>query len=104
MNSSVYVKEKNSITLDDLIEFSRTSFNFLHLNINSIKKKAFDIHDILSNAHFDIVCFSETRLGSSVPSKPFLNINYKLYRYDRPLINPKNKPGGGIFIYIKKTI
>lgn len=90
--------------IDELAILSKLDFNFMHLNINSIKNKGMDVHDILNNANFDIICLSETRLDSSFPSKQFNNKNYKLLRYNRPINDPKNKPGGGIFIYVKNNI
>lgn len=86
------------------MESSKTDFNFLHLNINSIKNKGLDVHDILNNTNFDIICLSETRLDSNYPTKQFNNKNYKLFRYNRPLNDPEDKPGGGIFIYVKNNI
>ncbi|RNA23157.1 Sentrin-specific protease [Brachionus plicatilis] len=92
----------NNVTLiNDLAKFCENNFNILQLNVNSFRNKAFDIHEILDNANFDIVCLNETRLENQIPSKPFLNPYYKLFRYDRPLENPKNTPGGGIIIYSK---
>ena len=63
-----------------------------------------DIQEILNRANFDIICLSETRLENNFPLKQFKNNCYKLFKYNRPLFDPKNKPGGGIFVYIKNYI
>lgn len=87
-----------------MIAYSATDFNFFHLNINSIKKKIFDVQEILNLANFDVVSLNETRLDANYPSKSLINSNYKMFRYDRPLDEPTITPGGGIIVYVKNSI
>lgn len=90
--------------MNNLISFSRTDFTFFHLNVNSIKNKIFDVHEILNLANFDVISLNETRLDPNFPSKSLINSNYKMFRYDRPLEDPSSSPGGGIIVYVKNGI
>jgi len=84
--------------LTDLLVQKNSNLNFLHLNINSISGKLFEIHSLLDLNTFDIIFLQETKLGSE-DSDSFLQHNdYSLLRRDR------DRNGGGIIVYIRKTI
>ena len=71
-----------------------------HLNVNSIRYKFYEIHDILNDNRIDIFGISETKIDPSFTDAQFCVEGFKLYRQDR---NAKGN-GGGIFVYIKDFI
>ena len=71
-----------------------------HLNVNSIRYKFYEIHDILNGNRIDIFGLSETKIDASFTDAQFCIEGFKLYRQDR---NSKGN-GGGIFVYIKDSI
>ena len=71
-----------------------------HLNVNSIRYKFYEIHDILNSNRIDIFGMSETKIDASFTDAQFYIEGFKLYRQDR---DSKGK-GGGIFVYIRDSI
>ena len=71
-----------------------------HLNVNRIRYKFYEIHDILNGNRIDIFGISETKIDASFTDAQFCVEGFKLYRQDR---NAKGN-GGGIFVYIKDSI
>ena len=71
-----------------------------HLNVNNIRYKFYEIHDILNGNRIDIFGISETKIDTSFTDAQFCVEGFKLYRHDR---NVKGN-GGGIFVYIKDSI
>ena len=69
-----------------------------HLNINSLRNKSYEIHDLLQNNYIDILVLSETKLNESFPDPQFAIPNYRLFRRDR------NGHGGGLIAYIRSDI
>ena len=65
-----------------------------HLNINSLRNKSYEIHDLLQNNYINILVLSETKLNESFSAIP----NYRLFRRDR------NGHGGGLIAYIRSDI
>ncbi len=53
------------------------NFKVAHLNINSFKNKFYDCVDVLHSGVFDIIAFSETKLGPSFYTKQYLVNSYK---------------------------
>ncbi|CAF0722117.1 unnamed protein product [Brachionus calyciflorus] len=92
--------------LNKLSKFSLSDFNIMHLNINSVNNKCFEVQQILKHSNFDILFFSETRLNSNKPVKQLKNCNYKEILYYRPNNSNKtsNEIGGGLLLYIKNGI
>ncbi|CAF1134063.1 unnamed protein product, partial [Brachionus calyciflorus] len=78
-------------------------FNILHLNINSVINKGFELQKILNEANYDIVLISETKLTSSRPIKQFQNSKYNELFYNRPN-NEFGLLGGGLLVYIKNGL
>lgn len=74
--------------------------NICHINIRSLSKhfSEFIHHKDLCNN--DIICFSETWLNNSHPSSRFLIPGYNFIRKYRGMASR----GGGLAIYMKKTI
>ena len=54
-----------------------------HLNINGLRNKFFEIHDMLSQNLLDLLFISETKLDSSFPNAQFRVPGFKHYRADR---------------------
>lgn len=75
-----------------------SNFKVLHLNINSILGNLYEVDEILNTCHFDIACFSETKLDDSIPNSFLINNFYTRIRLDR------NRHGGGLIIFIKNGI
>ena len=71
----------------------------LHLNINSIFSKQYEVNKILDSIQFDIVKFDETKLAKDVPLSFIKNSGYSMLRRDRDH-NPASKNGGGGVICI----
>ena len=69
-----------------------------HININSLRHKVTEIHEMLTKNFFDVLAISETKLDDSFTNGAFNICNYKMYRQDR------NKNGGGILFYVKDTL
>jgi hypothetical protein len=69
-----------------------------HLNINSVKNKFTEIHNILSEKLVDMLILSETKLDHSYNNNIYNFPGYKMERKDR------NKHGGGILIYVRDDL
>ena len=84
--------------LTSLIVEKVSNCNFLHLNINSINGKLFEIHSLLDLNLFDIIFLQETKLGPEDSDHFLQHKEYSFLRRDRDV------HGGGIIIYIKKSL
>ena len=62
---------------------STGDFSILHLNINSVYLKRYELNEILDLQQFDIILLNETKLDTTVPESFIKNSNYKIIRYDR---------------------
>ena len=71
---------------------------FGHLNVNSMKNKMHEIHEILQNDYIDILGLSETKLDESFSNSVFKVQDYTCHRLDR------NIYGGGIMMYVRSSI
>lgn len=71
----------------------------MHLNINSLFSKCFELNQVLELDNFDLIFLNETKLDESVPNSFFVPTNYNLLRRDR-----KEKGGGGVMVLVKKVI
>jgi exonuclease III len=71
---------------------------FGHLNINSLKNKFHEIHEILNNDYIDVFGLTETKLDESFTHSLFKVMNYTCHRLDR------NIHGGGVMIYVKSSL
>ena len=69
----------------------------LHLNINSVFCKFFNINLILNLNLYDIVFIQESKLGVETPDALISNSFYNLLRRDRIA------GGGGLLVYTKKA-
>lgn len=86
--------------LSELTNFSPDSnkIKFLHLNINSLFSKCFEMNQILTSKNFDFIFLNETKLDESVPSSFFRPQDYTILRRDR------TRHGGGLMVLINKSI
>ncbi len=75
------------------------NFKIAHLNINSFKHKFYDCEDILHSGVFDIIGFSETKLGPS-----FQTSQYKVPGYKSPFRVDGSTHSGGLLLYFKDSI
>ncbi|RNA41804.1 Sentrin-specific protease, partial [Brachionus plicatilis] len=89
-----------------LVKFSKVDFNILHININSLINKGYEIQQILDQANFDLIFISETRLNPTRPTNQFLNSNYNQIFYYRPSDDSKSvkEIGGGLLVYMKNGL
>ena len=69
-----------------------------HLNINGLRNKFFEVHNILIQNLIDLLFLSETKLDGSFPNAQFLVSGFKHYRSD------SNGNGGGIAAYIRNDL
>jgi hypothetical protein len=85
----------------DVVNF-RTQFsdNFLlaHLNVNSLRNKFPEIHEMLRAGSLNVLTLSETKIDPSFTSSQFHVEGYRLYRKDR------TSRGGGLLIYVQSHI
>ncbi len=75
------------------------NFKIAHLNINSFKNKFYDCVEILHSGVFDIMAFSETKLGPSFFTTQFLVPGYK-----PPLRIDNSTQSGGLILYYKDNV
>ena len=69
-----------------------------HLNINSLKTKFEEIHELLNEKIVDLLFISETKLDTTYRDSLFEVSGYKLERRDRDI------NGGGLTAFIKSDI
>lgn len=69
-----------------------------HLNINSLRNKFEDLKSLVKDK-VDILCITETKLDKSFPEGQFTMAGYKA-----PIRLDRDKPGGGLMIYIRAGI
>ena len=103
MSSDSDTKENNvcKSTWEQLKSFRvnhKKQMIFGHLNINSLRKKFYELKDMLADNVIDIVFLSETKLDESFPPPQF-NVNgFSHHRNDR------NGLGGGLAAYFRSDI
>jgi len=78
--------------------FKKKGLHFVHLNCNSLLNKIDEIRDFVTNFKPHVICFSETKLDSTVTNSEVLIDGYSNIRRDR------NRHGGGVAIYISNLI
>lgn len=91
----------NNGPFPELTDFRRRHAKQLvmaHLNINSVRNKFVEIHEMLTLNLCDILFLSETKLDQSFCDGQFNITDYRLYRNDR------NEHGGGIMCYVRSDI
>ena len=81
-------------------KFSNKTFSIFHLNISSLQKHIDELRTLLicTNANFDVICISETRLHNEVPLS-----NIAIDGYDF-IHTPTPTQCGGAGMYIKNGI
>lgn len=72
--------------------------NLIHININGIRGKLFEVFGILNLNHIDILMINESKLDKDVPNGNLIHQNYNLLRLDRG-----DGWGGGVLVYISKS-
>ena len=78
-------------TLSEYYKSNKDNFKFGLLNVNSIRHKIYDIHELLSKHLLDCIMLQETKLDDSFPNSQFYLQGYDLYRADH---NRGAKVGG----------
>ena len=74
---------------------------FGHLNLNSFRRKFYEVRDELLLPNFlDLVFFTETKLDSSFPPSQFKVEGFR----NPPFRADRNAYGGGIIAYIRSDI
>ena len=69
-----------------------------HLNINSLKNKFTEIHEILGQSLVDMLVLAETKLDSSFNNNIYSFTGFKMERKDR------DRYGGGIIVYVRDDL
>lgn len=72
-------------------------FSIMHLNINSLFSKFVHVKKILDTEMFELVALNETKIDQFVKNDDIDHDCYDILRRDR------NRHGGGILVYYKKT-
>ena len=72
--------------------------NCLHLNIEGLKSKIYELEYLLENKNIDIASLNETFLNDLTGFVP------KFKKYDIIRRDKKDRPGGGVAIIVKKDI
>ncbi|XP_060590322.1 uncharacterized protein LOC132745424 [Ruditapes philippinarum] len=95
-------KEENTHSIFEELRSTRSKhinkFITAHLNINSIRNKFCEIHELLLDKIVDLLFISETKLDSTFRDGLFDIPGYKLQRRDR------TSSGGGIAAFIRSDI
>ena len=84
--------------LRDIRKSHPNKFIIAHLNINSLKSKYIEIHELLKDKMFDQLFIAETKLDSTYSDAIFDVPGFKLERRDR------NVNGGGLASFIRSDI
>lgn len=84
--------------LDELISSAHKDKLSILLNINSVHNKLPEVHRILDLGQFEAVIINEGKLSDATPSKALDHRHYRSFRRDR------QSNGGGILIYIKRSL
>lgn len=100
-DSSVNSNETLTSVFDEIKSVRKNHINkFMvsHLNINSLKSKFVEIHELLNDKIVDLFFLSETKLDSTFRDNIFDVHGYKMERRDRDV------HGGGIDSFIRSDI
>ena len=88
-------------TCEDLrkmyIEYSK-NLKICSINVNSIRNKFENVHQILKNVYIDCFFVNESKIDESFPNNQFAVENYTLYRHDR------TSHAGGVMGYVRSDI
>ena len=87
-----------NVSLAESQIFKKKGLHFVHLNCNSLLSKIDEIRDFVTNCKPHVICFSETKLDSTVTNSEVLIDGYSNIRRDR------NRHGGGVACYISNLI
>lgn len=86
---------KSTSLIEQFAETNSTKFKILHLNINSIFCKFYDVNLILNSKKFDLIFIQESKIG---PQTPISTNNF--YNFER---RDRVAGAGGIIMYYKKV-
>lgn len=87
--------------LTDLIVFANSNeskLKMVHIKINSIFNKLFELVKLIELGKYDIVTVQETKLGPEIPDNLFSFANYITLRRDRC------RGGGGLMVFVKRSV
>ena len=88
-----------NISLNDESEiFKRKGLHFVHLNCNSLLNKIDEIRQFVTDFKPHVICFSETKIDSSVSNSEVSIDGYSVIRRDR------NRHGGGVACFVNNSI
>jgi len=96
-----YIRDEHlqNISLEDESQiFKKKGLHFVHLNCNSLLSKIDEIRQFVLDSKPHVICFSETKIDSSVTSSEVLIDGYSTIRRDR------NRHGGGVACYVNNSI
>ena len=105
VNNSVYSVQSGNTTQSyeplcaSIIKSHPKNFKIAHLNINSFKNKFYDCVDILHSGVFDIIGFSETKLGPS-----YFTTQYLVPGYKPPIRVDGSTQSSGLLLYFKDSV
>ena len=88
-----------NVSLEDETQlFKKKGLHFVHLNCNSLLSKIDEIREFVLHNKPHVICFSETKLDSTVTGSEVLIDGYSSIRRDR------NRHGGGVACYVNNSI
>ena len=74
---------------------NKDNLKIIHLNINSLSAKLYEVDEILKLDIFDFFTINESKLDASTPTDFYVNKSYRCLRNDR------TRRGGGVAIFVK---
>jgi len=83
---------------DETKNFKKKGLHFVHLNCNSLLSKIEEIREFVLQSKPHIICFSESKLDSTVNDEEVAIDDYNLLRHDR------TRNGGGVACFIRNSI
>jgi len=89
---------QNISLADESSIFKKKGLHFVHLNCNSLLNKIDEIRKFVLDFKPHVICFSETKIDSSVTNAEIQIDGYSNIRRDR------NRHGGGVACYVNNSI
>ena len=92
-------------SIHNFYELNKTKgFKIVHLNIRSLLPKIEQLRTILYDSTIDIITISETWLHNKHCDDLVQIEGFKLFRLDRERRDGQNKRGGGLAVYVNKSL
>lgn len=80
------------------------ALNIFYQNVRGIRTKTVSVRNKILINNYDIICFSETWLNSTVFSEELFDDRYVIFRRDRESTKSLSKEGGGVLAAVSKKL